>query len=148
MTTETWIGRVERSAIALGCVVGIAVWLALPTARVAITRPMLLVAGGVTLLAVGLVRDLARLALEGRPAVAGADPHPGELRLCLESTLGLAAVVAGLAWWRASPGAALVPPLGALVLALAAVAALGHIARNLVVVIRREPAHRNVVFWS
>lgn len=38
--------------------------------------------------------------------------------------------------------------VGGLVLALAAVATLGHLTRNLVVVIRREPAHRNVVFWS
>ena len=65
--------------------------------RVAITRPMLLVAGGVTLLAGGLVRDLARLALEARPAAATPDRHPGEVRLCLESTLGLAAVITGLA---------------------------------------------------
>jgi hypothetical protein len=134
MTTERWIARVERSGIGLGCVVGIAAWLALPAARGAITRPMLLVAGGVTLPAVGRARDLARLALEDRSAVAGADTHPGELRLCLESTLGLAAVIAS--------------PLGALVLALAAVAALGHVVRHLVVVIRREPAHRNVVFCS
>jgi hypothetical protein len=38
--------------------------------------------------------------------------------------------------------------LGGLVLALAAVATFGHVTRNLVVVFRQEPAHRNVVFWS
>jgi len=38
--------------------------------------------------------------------------------------------------------------VGTLVLALAVVAALGHLTRNLVVVVRREPQHRNVVFWS
>ena len=85
--------------------------------RVAITRPMLLVAGGVTLPAGGLVRDLARLALEARPAATTPDRHPDEA-------------------------------LGALVLVLAAVAALGAVARNLVVAVRREPAHRNVAFWS
>jgi len=57
---------------------------------------MLLVAGGVTLLAGGLVRDLARLALEARPAATTPDRHPDEVRLCLESTLGLAAVITGL----------------------------------------------------
>jgi hypothetical protein len=68
----------------------------------------------------------------------------GELRLCLESTLGLGAVAGGLLWraWGAGP------PLGALVLGLAAVAAFGHLTRNVVVVFRQEPAHRNVVFWS
>jgi len=44
---------------------------------------MLLVAGGVTLLAGGLVRDLARLALEARPAATTPDRHPDEVRLCL-----------------------------------------------------------------
>lgn len=148
MTMERRIARGERSGIGLGIVAGLACWLAMPAVRVAITWPMLLVAGGVTLLAVGLVRDLARLALEGRPAATTPDRHPGELRLCLESTLGLAAVGAGLAWWLASPGPVLAPPLAALMLVLAAVAALGHVARNLVVAVRREPAHRNVVFWS
>jgi hypothetical protein len=33
-----------------------------------------------------------------------------------------------------------------LVLGLAAVAAFGHLTRNVVVVFRQEPAHRNVVF--
>ncbi len=56
-------------------------------------------------------------------------------------------------------------PAGALVVALAAVATFGHLTRHLVVVLRREPAHRNrtrnlvvrvrqepghhnIVFWS
>lgn len=92
----------------------------------------------------GLARDLARIALEGRPVATAPDRHPGELRLCLESALGLAAVAAGLGWrfWSGTVS------LGGLVLARAAVATFGHVTRNLVVVFRQEPAHRNVVFWS
>jgi hypothetical protein len=96
----------------------------------------------------GLARDLARIALEGRPVTTAPDRHPGELRLCLESTLGLAAVVAGFAWRFWSAGAPAPVSLGGLVLALAAVATFGHVARNLVVAFRQELAHRNVVFWS
>ncbi len=109
---------------------------------------MLVVLGGVVLLASGLARDLARIALEGRPVATAPDRHPGELRLCLESTLGLAAVAAGLGWRFWSAGAPAPVSLGGLVLALAAVATFGHVTRNLVVVFRQEPAHRNVVFWS
>lgn len=119
---------------------GLALRLAAPETRIVITWPMLLVAAGAVLLAVGLARDLdlARIALEGRPVATVPDRHPGELRLCLESALGLGAVAVGLAWRLA----------GGPVLALAVVATLGHLTRNLVVVVRREPAHRNVVFWS
>jgi hypothetical protein len=92
--------------------------------------------------------NLARIALEGRPVATAPDRHPGELRLCLESTLGLAAVVTGLAWRFWSAGAPSPVPIGGLVLALAAVATFGHVTRNFVVVFRQEPAHRNVVFWS
>jgi hypothetical protein len=148
MTAEARIAWVERGADGVAIIVGLGLWLGAPQARLPITRPMLLVAAGVVLLAVGLVRDLARIALEGRPVVTAPDRHPGELRLCLESTAGLAAVAAGLAWWLTSAGPALPISIGVLVLALAAVAALGHLTRNLVVVVRREPAHRNVVFWS
>jgi hypothetical protein len=100
------------------------------------------------LLAVGLVRDVARIALDGRPVAATPDRRPGELRLCLESTLGLGAVAGGLLWRAWSSGPPITPSLGALVLGLAAVAAFGHLTRNVVVVFRQEPAHRNVVFWS
>jgi len=148
MTAEGRIAWVERGGDALAVAVGLALRLARPEASIVTTRPMLLVAAGVVLLAVGLARDLARLALEGRPVAAAPDRHPGELRLCLESTLGLGAVVAGLAWRLGVGSAARPVPVGTLVLALAVVAALGHLTRNLVVVVRREPQHRNVVFWS
>jgi hypothetical protein len=57
-------------------------------------------------------------------------------------------VAAGLGWRFWSAGAPAPVSLGGLVLALAAVATFGHVTRNLVVVLRQEPAHRNVVFWS
>ena len=77
------------------------------------------------------------------------DPHPGEPRTCLESTLGLGAVAVGLAWRFWGPGSApVLVPVGGGVLALAAVAGFGHLTRNLVLVLRREPGHRNVIFWS
>lgn len=122
--------------------------MAWPERQIALTRPMMLVCAGVVLLGAGLVRDLARLALEV-PREPAADPHPGELRTCLESTLGLGAVGAGLAWWLwGARGAPVSLPVGGLVLALAAVAAFGHLTRNLVLVLRHEPAHRNVIFRS
>jgi hypothetical protein len=143
-------GGLERAGDALALVLGLALRLAAPETRIVITRPMLLVAAGAVLLAVGLARDLdlARIALEGRPVATVPDRYPGELRLCLESALGLGAVAVGLAWRLAGASAALPVSVGGPVLALAVVATLGHLTRNLVVVVRREPAHRNVVFWS
>ena len=94
MSAEAKIAWVERGGDALAIVTGLALRLAAPETSIVTTRPMLLVAAGVVLLAVGLARDLARIALEGRPVATAPDRHPGELRLCLESTLGLGAVVA------------------------------------------------------
>jgi len=148
MRHEARIVWIERGLDGTALAVGLALLLAAPAARVLITWPMLIVLGGVVLLASGLARDLARIALEGRPMATAPDRHPGELRLCLESTLGLAAVAAGLGWRFWSAGAPAPVSLGGLVLALAAVATFGHVTRNLVVVFRQEPAHRNVVFWS
>lgn len=148
MSGEARIAWTERGLDGMALAAGLALLLAAPAARVLITWPMLVVLGGVVLLASGLLRDLARIALEGRPVATAPDRHPGELRLCLESTLGLAAVVAGLGWRFWSAGAPAPVSLGGLVLALAAVATFGHVTRNLVVVFRQEPAHRNVVFWS
>ena len=148
MRDEARIVWIERGLDGTALAAGLALLLAAPAARVLITWPMLVVLGGVVLLASGLVRDLARIALEGRPAEPVSDRHPGELRLCLESTLGLAAVAAGLGWRFWSAGAPAPVSLGGLVLALALVASFGHVTRNLVVVFRQEPAHRNVVFWS
>jgi len=148
MTDEAGIVWIERGLDGTALTAGLILLLAAPAARVLITWPMLVVLGGVVLLASGLARDLARIALEGRPVATAPDRHPGELRLCLESTLGLAAVAAGLGWRFWSAGAPAPVSLGGLVLALAAVATFGHVTRNLVVVFRQEPAHRNVDFWS
>lgn len=148
MRDEARIAWVERGLDGMALAAGLALLLAAPAARVPITSPMLVVLGGVVLLTSGLIRDLARIALEGRPVAATPDRHPGELRLCLESTIGLTAVAAGLGWRLWSGGAPSAVSLGGLVLALAAVATFGHLTRNLVVVMRHEPAHRNVVFWS
>jgi hypothetical protein len=50
-------------------------------------------------------------------------------------------------FWGA--GSAPVPAsMGVLVLALAAVATFGPLTRNRVLVLRHEPGHRNVIFWS
>ena len=148
MKGEAGIVWAERAVDLAALATGAALWLVAPSARVATTWPMLVVMAGAALLASGLVRDLARIALEGRPVASTPDRHPGGLRLCLESTLGLGAVAAGLGWRFGSVSPPLTPTLGALVLGLAAVATFGHLTRNLVVVLRREPAHRNVVFWS
>jgi len=148
MGREAGIVWVERGLDGIALVVGIALLGAAPALRAEITRPMLVVLAGVVLLASGLARDLARIALEGRPRATAPDGRPGELRLCFESTLGLLAVAVGLGGrvWEAGP--VLAVPVGGLVLGGAVVAAFGHLTRNLVVVFRREPDHRNVVFWS
>ena len=139
MTGEARIVRAERGLDLLALALGVALLLPAPAARGHITLPMLVVLSGAVLLASGLARDLARIALEGRPMVAAPDPRSGEVRLCLESTLGLGAVAAGLGWrfWSAGPPVDLA--LGGLALALAAVATFGHLTRNLVVVVRQEP---------
>src|SRR5260370_20456254 len=95
MTAEARIAWVERSAGALAIGVGLALRLAAPKTSLVDTRPMLLVAAGVVLLAVGLARDLARIALLRRPVALAPARHPGELRLCLRSRRGLRAVGAG-----------------------------------------------------
>jgi hypothetical protein len=146
---EPRIARVERVLDLAALAAGLILLLAWPAWQVALPRPMMLICAGVALLGAGLARDLARLALEAPRVAATADPHPGELRTCLESTLGLGAVAVGLAWrvWGADSAPVLVPA-GGVVLALAAVAAFGHLTRNLVLVLRHEPGHRNVIFWS
>ena len=146
---ERRIVRAERALDLAALAAGFVLLLAWPERQLALTRPMMVVWAGVALLGAGLARDLARLAL-GAPREASApDPHPGELRTCLESTLGLGAVAAGLAWrfWGAG-GAPVLVPVGGVLLALAAVAGFGHLTRNLVLVLRHEPGHRNVIVWS
>jgi hypothetical protein len=146
---EQRIVRVERVLDLAALVAGFVLLLAWPERHMAVTRPMMLVGAGAARLAAGLGRDLARLAL-GEPRVAPPpDPHPGELRTGLESTLGLGAVAVGLAGrlWGAGDAPVLVP-VGGVALALATVAGFGHLTRNLVLVLRHEPGHRNVIFWS
>ena len=146
---EHRVAQVERLLDLAALVAGLVLLVAWPERLVALTRPMMLVNAGVALLGAGLARDLARLALDEPRAAATPDPHPGELRTCLEFTLGLGAVVVGLAWRLGGAGGAPVPvPVGGVVLALAAVATFGHLTRNLVLVLRHEPGHRNVIFWS
>jgi hypothetical protein len=139
----------ERALDLVALAAGLVLLLGWPEWHVALTRPMMLVGAGVALLGAGLARDLARLALGEPRAAAAPDPHPGELRTCLESTLGLGAVAVGLAWrFGDAGGVPVVVPVGGVVLALAAVASFGHLTRNLVLVLRHEPGHRNVIFWS
>jgi hypothetical protein len=141
------IGRVERMLDLAALLAGAALLLLAPGARLALFAPTLLLAAGLALLASGLVRDLAWLALSGRPgpAVTGGPP---EVRMCLESTLGVLAVGGGLAWRLWAPGAPRSVGLGGFVLTLALVAGFGHLARNVIVTLRLEPGHRNMPFWS
>jgi hypothetical protein len=141
------IARVERILDLGGLLLGAAILLLAPGARVTLHVPSLVVAAGITLLGAGLLRDLAWLALQGRPNPAHRGGPP-EVRLCLESTLGAAAVSGGLLWRLLAPGTPWSVPLGALVLALALVATLGQLTRNVILTARVEPGHRNMPFWS
>jgi hypothetical protein len=109
-------------------------------------RATLLIAAGVTLLGAGLIRDLAWLRLAGRPVPARPE-GAREARLCLESSLGVAAIVGGLAWRALAPGAPVPVALGALVLGLGGVATFGHLTRHVIVTLRIERGHQNVRFW-
>jgi hypothetical protein len=141
------IARVER-VLDLGAVaLGVAILLLAPGASVTLQASSLLVAAGIALLGAGLLRDLAWLALQGRPARAHRDGPP-EVRLCLESTVGAAAVSSGLLWRLLAPGPPWIVSLGVLVLGLALVATLGQHTRNVILTARVEPGHRNMPFWS
>jgi hypothetical protein len=141
------IARAERVVDGVALVVGVALILVAPGTRLAISVPTLLLAAGLALLATGLVRDLAWLALRGRPTPV-APVGPREARICLESTLGVLAVAGGLAWRLWAPGPPRSIGLGVLVLGLALVATFGHLTRNVIVALRVEPDHRNIIFWS
>jgi hypothetical protein len=147
-STDARIGRVERILDLVAIAAGVALMALAPGVRLALSAPALLVAAGLTLLASGLVRDLAWLALHGRRPAAVRTAGPPEARLCLESTLGGVAVAGGLAWRLLAPGPPRPIGIGALVLALALVASFGHLTRNVIVALRVEPGHRNMTFWS
>ena len=85
---EHRIVQVERALDVAALAAGLVLRLGWPEWHVALTRPMMLVSAGVALLGAGLARDLARLALGESRAAAAPDPHPGELRTCLESRGG------------------------------------------------------------
>lgn len=144
---DSRIGRVERW-LDLGALAGgVVLLLVVPATRLTVYAPTLLLAGGLALLGSGLIRDLAWLALSGRP-VATRPEGPPEVRTCLESTLGALAVAGGLAWRLWAPGPPRSIGLGVFVLVLALVATFGHLARNVIITFRVEPAHRNMPFWS
>lgn len=141
------IARVERWFDLAVLTVGAGLILLAPAFRLSIFTPTLLVAAGLALLGSGLVRDLVWLALHGRPTAVRTN-GPAEVRMCLESTLGMLAVGGGLFWRLVAPGAPGSVGLGAFLLGLALVATFGHLARNVIVTFRVEPGHRNMPFWS
>jgi hypothetical protein len=141
------IARVERVLDLGALALGVAILLLAPGARVTLHAPSLVVAAGIALLGAGLLRDLAWLALQGRPAPAHR-AGPPEVRLCLESTVGAAAVSGGLLWRLLAPGPPWSLPVGMLVLGLAVVATLGQLTRNVILTARVEPGHRSMPFWS
>jgi hypothetical protein len=144
---DSRIARVERWLDLAVLVAGVGLILLAPAFRLSLYAPTLLVASGLALLGSGLVRDLAWLALHGRPTVVRPDGPP-EMRMCLESTLGMLAVGGGLFWRLVAPGAPQSVGLGAFLLGLALVATFGHLGRNVIVTFRVEPGHRNMPFWS
>src|SRR5258705_10033255 len=144
---EHRIVTVERALDLAALAAGLVLLLGWPEWHVALTRPMMLVCAGVALLGGGLARVLVRLALGGPRAPAAPDPHPGELRTCLESTLGLSAGAVGLAWrFGGAGGASVAVPVGGVVLPLAPGASFGPLTRKPVPVLRHEPGPRHRVF--
>jgi|HubBroStandDraft_6_1064221.scaffolds.fasta_scaffold622784_2 hypothetical protein len=115
----------------------------------------LLLAGAVVLLLQGLVRDLWSVASVARAARASASGEPVTREVtcvCVESTVGVTAIVAGLALtlgWQS--GAVHLPPV-AWPIGFASVLLFGTGVRNLVFdwrarSLRREPDHRARVTW-
>jgi len=145
---ERLIVGVERGLVLTALVIGAGLVLVDPEPAVSLTRSLLLVWAGAVLLGLGLLRDLAWLALVGRaPAPAGATER-AEMRICLESTLGGLVVLAGLVWTLWAPGAPRPVSRSLLVLGLALVAGFGHLTRDVIVTFRVDPAHRNLPFRS
>lgn len=95
------------------------------------------------LLGQGLLRDLLRLALAGR---SGA-PRRRVPCLCAESTLGLGLLAAGLLLLGLGLGGPVALGRAGLVGGLAALFLLGFVAKDYVVVIRREEDHGSVAVW-
>jgi hypothetical protein len=146
-SADARVARVERW-LDLGVLgVGAVLLVLAPGIALTVGRSTLLVGAGVVLLGAGLIRDLAWLRLAGRPVPVRSD-GPREARLCLESSLGILAIAAGLCWRAVSPGAPEPLTLGTLVLGLGLVATFGHLTRHVVVAVRLEPGHQNVRFWS
>jgi hypothetical protein len=142
------IVRVER-LVDLGLLVaGGALMLFMPAVRVWIQPSLLIVWAGAALLAAGLARDLARLAVEERADVMRPAATQKELKICLESALGGLAVAAGLAWRLTAPAGSQALGLGAFVVGLALVVTFGHLSRNVIVIFRIDPEHRNILPWS
>ena len=142
------IARVERVLDLGALALGVAILLLAPGARVTLHLPSLVVAAGIALLGAGLLRDLAWLALQGRP-VAGSSGRPAARSGSASSRRsGAAAVSGGLLWRLLAPGPPWSLPVGMLVLGLALVATLGQLTRNVILTARVEPGHRNMPFWS
>lgn len=113
--------------------------LAVPAALAWEVRSGALIAyGAAALFLQGLVRDLARLALRK-------GPPPGRTRLgpclCAESSIGLVALLAGLSLLLLGLDAAVVVGKAGLVGGLAAILALGFVAKDYVFTVKRVEDH-------
>ncbi|MDB4950632.1 MAG: hypothetical protein JWM27_3281 [Gemmatimonadetes bacterium] len=131
--------------------VGVAVAGALAAAGLAVAAPGRLVVGmpdllrwgGVFLLVQGFFRDVVILVRRRREARNPA--MPSGFLICVESTLGL--VLIGVAWllaWAGGDRALALPPAAWLALA-AAWWAFGYATREMVLELRRDPDHMNLL---
>jgi hypothetical protein len=139
---KTTYDRFEVGVAALGLVAAAGLALA-GGARPSVGLPDVLRWAGVLLLVQGLFRDVTILVRRRREP---ADPHArrGWL-ICVESTLGLALIA--LAWLMAWGGAdrAVTLPLAGWTLLAALWWAFGYATRELVLELRRDPDHLNLL---
>lgn len=134
------LNRIELPALALAV---LATFLLTPGLAWAPQSGALMGYAAAVLLGQGLLRDLLRLALAGRSSA----PRRRIPCLCAESTMGLGLLLVGLLVLGLGLGGPVALGQPSLTAGLAAVLALGFVAKDYVIVIRREEDHGSIAVW-
>ena len=142
----------ERTELALIPLAGVVVWLLAERLPASIGIGSILLAASVLLLFQGLIRDLWLLFKRRRQSQTG--PRQEALCMCVESTVGVTGVVAGLILVGAAADTTLVMSQALWVMLAVVVLALGFAIKDFVFEwrpfrIRRDKDHVNLVFsWK